>query len=59
MILLTEIEDDNRAATAKEIDFLNELKLLWLESAEDKNTSKHMTDSDESENGKLFYGFRW
>ena len=58
MFLLTDIEDDNRAATTKEIDFLNELKLLWLQRTEDKNTSKQMTDSDESEKEKVRFGSR-
>lgn len=56
MYLLTDIEDDDRDATAKEVTLINELKSLLLKITEDKTSSNQMNNSDESEQSKPHSG---
>ena len=57
MYILTDIEDDDRAATEKEISLLNELKLILLEITKEKHDSNKMTDADKSEKGELYLNY--
>ena len=47
MYLLTDVEDDNRTATANEISLVNELKSIIFGAAEEENKSPQMLEAEE------------